>query len=455
MQGRIEFRGPSATAGYFRNPTATARLFDGGWLDTGDLGYLVDGELYVTGRVKDIIIRGGHNVHPQELEEAVAQLPGVRKGGVAVFPAADRVHGTERIVVVVESLERSAQARAQLVARVNGLALDLIGLPVDEVLLAPPRSILKTSSGKLRRGACREAYERGELGSRPPPAWRQLARLACEGATARLSRGARRLVELAWGLRALATAGALAPLAWIAVVAAPGLARRRRIAASFAGFAMRVAGIKVRVARAEREARGPAVVVANHASYLDSIVLMALLPGEYAFVAKRELRESFAIGHLLEAVGCLFVERFDAHEATLDAAALQSRLQAGESLVVFPEGTFSRDAGLLPFHMGAFLAAAAAGVDVVPVALRGTRAMLPDGARLPRPATVELIVGEPLRAPDSSWQSAVELRRAARAHILAHLHEPDLEQTVAGHGCAQRDGCDDSASASAVSASPR
>jgi 1-acyl-sn-glycerol-3-phosphate acyltransferase len=453
MQGRIEFRGPSATPGYFRNPAETARLFDGEWLDTGDLGYLADGELYVTGRAKDIIIRGGHNVHPQELEEAVAQLPGVRKGGVAVFPAADRVQGTERIVVVVESLERSAQARTELVARVNRLALDLIGLPVDEVLLAPPRSILKTSSGKLRRSACREAYERGELGARPRPAWRQLARLAGEGAIAGLSRGARRLGELAWGLRALASAACLAPLAWVAVVAAPGLRRRRRIAAAFARLAMRFAGIEVRVVRAERKARGPAVVVANHASYLDSVVLIALLPGEYGFVAKRELRGSFALGHLLEAIGCLFVARSDVHEATLDAAELQSRLQAGESLVVFPEGTFTCDAGLLPFHMGAFSVAAAAGAEVVPVALRGTRTMLPDSARLPRPATLELVVGEPLRAPDASWKSAVELRRAARAHILAHLHEPDLEQIAAGNGRAQRAACDDPASASAASAS--
>jgi hypothetical protein len=80
--------------------------------------------------------------------------------------------------------------------------------------------------------------------------------------------------------------------------------------------------------------------------------------------------------------------------------------------------------------MGAFSVAAGARAEVVPVALRGTRAMLPDGAHVPRPAALELIVGEPLRARDASWESAIELRRGARAHILAHLHEPDLEQTT-------------------------
>ena len=124
-----------------------------------------DGELYVTGRAKDIIIRGGHHIHPQELEEAVGRLPGVRKGGVVVFPAIDRRSGTERIVVLVETREERPSARAELIARVNRLAVDLIGLPVDEVVLAPPRTVLKTSSGKIRRAACREAYERGELGA--------------------------------------------------------------------------------------------------------------------------------------------------------------------------------------------------------------------------------------------------------------------------------------------------
>ena len=88
-EGRIEFRGPSATAGYFRNADATRSLFHDDWLDTGDLGYVADADLYVTGRVKDVIIRAGRNLHPDELEEAVGNLAGVRKGCVAVFACPD------------------------------------------------------------------------------------------------------------------------------------------------------------------------------------------------------------------------------------------------------------------------------------------------------------------------------------------------------------------------------
>ena len=103
MRGTIQCRGPSATTGYFGNDTASRALWSDGWLDTGDLGYLREGELFVTGRAKDLIIRGGRNIHPEDLEQALGQLDGVSPEGVAVFACADPERGTERMVVVVET----------------------------------------------------------------------------------------------------------------------------------------------------------------------------------------------------------------------------------------------------------------------------------------------------------------------------------------------------------------
>ena len=427
-QGRIEFLGPSATSGYFHNPAETERLFDGGWLDTGDLGYLADGELYVTGRAKDIIIRGGHNIHPQELEEAVARLPGVRKGGVAVFPAIDRRSGTERIIVVVETREELPTAPAELISSVNHLAVDLIGLPVDEVVLAPPRTVLKTSSGKIRRAACREAYERGELGTSVRAPWLQLTRLAYRAFVTRSTQATRHLIDIGWGLRAMAVSACLAPWLWLTVVFAPRLAWRRRAAAAFARSALRLCGVSLRIRKPAHALHGPQVFVANHASYVDGLLLMAALPPDVAFVAKREFVASPLLGPMLRRLGCVFVERHDMHEAATGERELQAHLHAGGSLVVFPEGTFRRDPGLLPFHMGAFSAAAAANAVVVPVAIRGTRTMLPDGAVLPRPAAIDVILGEPLSPDEAGWRAAVKLRSCARQHILGQVHEPDLEQ---------------------------
>ena len=124
-EGRIEFRGPSATSGYFRNDAKTRKLIRGGWLDTGDRGYMAGGDIYVTGRIKDIIIRAGRHIYPQEIEEAVGEIPGVRKGCVAVFGAPDPRSETEKVVVLAETRETDVKARAALAvpALVRSLAL--------------------------------------------------------------------------------------------------------------------------------------------------------------------------------------------------------------------------------------------------------------------------------------------------------------------------------------------
>ena len=113
IEGRLEFKGPSATSGYFRNPEQTRKLFHGDWLDSGDFGYVVNGEIYITGRVKDVIIRGGRNIHPYDLEQAVGNIPGIRRGCVAVFGNPDPATGTERLVVLAETRETDPQARAR------------------------------------------------------------------------------------------------------------------------------------------------------------------------------------------------------------------------------------------------------------------------------------------------------------------------------------------------------
>ena len=111
QEGQLQFRGPSSTSGYYRNPEATKTLFGSGdWLNTGDRAYLSEGTLFLTGREKDIIIRGGRNISPYELEQAVGDLAGVRRGCVAVFGSKDAATGTERVVVLAEMRDRDALA---------------------------------------------------------------------------------------------------------------------------------------------------------------------------------------------------------------------------------------------------------------------------------------------------------------------------------------------------------
>ena len=166
-EGRLQFRGPAATSGYYRDAARTAELFDGEWLETGDMAYIAGGDLFVTGRHKDIIIRAGRNIYPQEVEEAVGNIEGIRKGCVAVFGSLDARRGTERVIVLAESRETDDEVLARLRQRIVEVTIDIMEMPPDDVVLAPPHTVLKTSSGKLRRAASRELYESGRIGAKP------------------------------------------------------------------------------------------------------------------------------------------------------------------------------------------------------------------------------------------------------------------------------------------------
>jgi 1-acyl-sn-glycerol-3-phosphate acyltransferase len=427
-QGRVQFRGPSSTRGYLNNPKANARLFEGDWLNTGDLGYISGGELFLTGREKDIIIRGGLNIHPQELETAVAGLPGVRKGGVAVFPASDPRSGTERLVVLAETrLDRPAQRNA-LVQAITALSSELLGAPADDVVLAPPRSVLKTSSGKTRRAACRELYEQGRLGVTQRPPWQQWLVLAGGAGAAHARRTARSTASLAWGLWVWCVFFALGAVAWCAVMTLTPVARRRRATRALTRLAVRLIRLPLRLDGLERlPAQGPRIVVANHASYVDSVLLGAVLPPDFSFAAKRELADVPFIGAALRRLGIAFVERVDAAQGVDDTHALEARVRSGESFVLFPEGTFGRASGLQAFKLGAFVIAAETGSPLVPVTLNGTRSLLRDASWLPRRHEVQVTIGAAIAPAGAGWSHALLLRDTARGAIAACLAEPVID----------------------------
>ena len=424
-QGRVEFRGPAATVGYFNNPAATRKLWHGSWLVSGDLGYLAAGELYLTGREKDLIIRRGFNLHPQELEAAVAELPGVRKGGVVVFPASDPGGGTERLVIVAETRVRERDERTRLQTEIGRLASELLGVPADDVMLAPPRTVLKTSSGKLRRTACRDLYEQGFLGREPRSVRWQMARLAAQTLRARARQFATRAAAVGWSAWAWLVFIGLGVLAWIAVLVLPTPLRRRQLVWRMDRAGWRLLGPKIRVRGIEQLSAGQCVVVANHSSYADAVLLAAVLPARFVFTAKEELAYTPVIGWPLRRIDTAFVARGGDARSIDDARALKARVDRGESLIFFPEGTFQRMQGLLPFRLGAFASAAAAHISVVPVALRGTRSLLPPERWQVQRQDVEVVVGTPIEPAGDSWKDVLALRDRARAALLQLTGEPD------------------------------
>ena len=157
--GELLLRGTSVTPGYYKRPEATQAMFHDGWLCTGDLAYLLDGELIICGRIKDVIIVGGRNVFPEDIERAVGSLDGVRAGNVIAF-GVDGYKGKETVVVVAEvKTDRPDEVRDAI----HHAALEVSGLPPRDVMLVRPGTLPKTSSGKLQRAKCRESYLANEL----------------------------------------------------------------------------------------------------------------------------------------------------------------------------------------------------------------------------------------------------------------------------------------------------
>jgi 1-acyl-sn-glycerol-3-phosphate acyltransferase len=231
-----------------------------------------------------------------------------------------------------------------------------------------------------------------------------------------------RVAYALWALLAFLAVG-LSVLLLLAVL--PRLALRRAAARAAARTFLALAGMPLVLKFAERIPAGQCVVVCNHASYLDGIVLTAALPARFGFVIKREMADVPLAGALLKRLGSEFVERFDRQRGASDARRVLRNAAHGHSLVFFPEGTFTRRPGLLKFHTGAFATATRTGCPLVPAVLRGTRRALPPSGALPLPGTIEMEILPPLAAADTS-QAAPELRDRARAAILAALAEPDL-----------------------------
>jgi 1-acyl-sn-glycerol-3-phosphate acyltransferase len=423
-EGRLQFRGPSTTRGYLDNPAKNAELFDGDWLNSGDLAYIADGDVYITGRSKDIIIRAGRHIYPEEIETAAGDVPGVRKGCVVVFGARDPRRGTERVVVLAETRETEPAVLAQLRKQIEEAAAPLLDAPPDEIVLAPPRTIPKTSSGKLRRASARQLFEHGELLLRPQPLWRQVLRLGIAGLGPQLRRAMRisgDYLYASWWWSVLVLMGAFL---WPTVLVLPTSRQRWALVHWASRAAVWLMGVRLEVTGTWPEGKG-VIVVANHASYFDALVFAAVIPGEPAFIAKKELEPQFFAGPFLRRLGALFVDRADPEGGVEDVNKAIQVAQAARMLVFLPEGTFTRAPGLLPFHLGAFIIAARQNLRVLPVTLRGTRSILRSDQWFPRRGVVSVRVGSLLSADGPDFAAAVRLRESVRAKILAACGEPD------------------------------
>jgi fatty-acyl-CoA synthase len=449
-EGFLWFRGPSATTGYYRNSKATEALLPRGpatapgeyaWVDSGDRAYRADGEFYVTGRVKDIIIKGGRNLYPHEIEELAARADGIRKGCIVAFGLKDEASGTEKLVVVAETRERDAARRAALASQVTDLVSRGLGLPPDRVELIPPGSIPKTSSGKLRREETKQLYLAGTLSESRAPAWVQIARLGTVSTLRNFGRevraGIKRGLEILYGLYFGVVFLFWIVPTWVMVQ----FIQDSKKAGQFTSAALKVlfalihCDVRV-IGKEHMETPGAKIFASNHASYFDVLPLMLGLGVPYRFVAKMEVGAMPFIGTFLKQMGHLKFNRNDPESRLRQARELEDFLRNGESVFVFPEGTFTPEDGVRPFQLGAFKAAVVTGAPIIPVSLAGTRKFLRDGTYLPRPTSVTISIHPPIypqtpgnakdQAESSDWHELIRLRDATREAIGRDSGEPIL-----------------------------
>jgi 1-acyl-sn-glycerol-3-phosphate acyltransferase len=428
-EGRLQFCGPSATQGYFHNPEQTRKLLDGKWLNSGDLAYMSGGDIYITSRTKDIIIRAGRNIYPYEVEEMVGNIKGIRKGCVAVFGTTEQLSATERVVILAETREKNKQLREVMFREIASVVSDLMGVSADEILLVAPHTVLKTSSGKIRRAACRKLYQQGQLGQTRRAVWWQLSRLALSSILPQFRQLQRKIFTTLFAGYAWLSFLILALLVWILVVTLPSLKWRWTVMRSAGRLLLFLTRTPLNIEGIKNIPHNrPFVLVANHASYLDGLILVASLAQPFSFVVKQELRNNWINRLFLQRINSEFVERFDAKKGADDANQLIQHAQNGRSFAFFPEGTFTRMPGLLAFRMGAFSTAAQAGIAVVPVIICGTRSILRAKSWFPRHGEVSVNISKMIKAQGSNWDSIIKLRDNVRAEILHHYGEPDLSK---------------------------
>jgi len=427
VRGRILFRGPSKTSGYFRNREATAAVTSAdGWMDSGDLGYQANTEVYITGREKDIIIKGGHNISPQEIEGAAADVPGVRRGCVAAFGITDPGSGTERLIVVAETRTPNPADLNRIEAEIIKVVGEEAGTPPDQVKLVPPQTIPKTSSGKIRRNETRKLYQAGELVASTRPPWMQIARLWTEniGGWTRLA-ASQAGSKLRQAYRASATLKTGIAFGFVARLM-PTRQSASRIARSGARLILAVNGRKFRLSsNGQLDGARPFIVIANRSSAVDVLTLVAALPPSVLLADERGLSNlPLGASFLLEPL--VIPPIGDA--ATMPGGTFEQRIAQAvrdrESVLVLAESAPGTAAERNRYRIEPIRAASEASAGIVPVRIQGTFRSL-DGRGLDggdsngNSAPTSIHLGAPIRTTPTDLNGITELRDQIRQAIAA------------------------------------
>lgn len=429
--GILQFTGPSAMRGYYRNPEATQAIYHDGWWDSGDYAYMVKNEIYIAGRQKDLIIKAGRNLYPQEIEETASQVTGIRRGCTVAFGVNDPKVGTEKLVIVAETPETKPAIRENIVNETIEKVSIVVGVPPDEVVLVPPRTIPKTSSGKLQRAATKRMYQEGKLVKPGLPFWLQMTKLIIRGSFITSYRFLAKVGRFIYSGYVASLLVVFLPFIWLILFLPKDAAK-----SSFRFILKTIlllSGTRIKIEGKENLKKFKKMIyVSNHASYVDSVVLFVMLPSNVLFIGKRELTKWPVVGKIFQKFDYLTVDRMDFSKNLLDTQEIENQIKAGNSILLFPEGTFTYATGLRPFKMGAFKLAVDSKTAICPISLCGTRNMLRGENPLLSPTKITATVGEPIQPSGNDWAEVTRLHSLVRSEISKHCGELSLDLISAG-----------------------
>lgn len=425
--GELQFQGPSNMRGYFNNIKATHDFFNDGWCNTGDLGYIADSELYITGRKKDVIIKAGRNFIPADIEYVVAEVPGIRRGCVIAFSINDASKGTEQLIIVAETAKVSLESMEQTI---NAKIYADLGVIADHIVLVPPRTIPKTSSGKLQRAACKALYLENKLRNKSLSFYSQVLKIGTQFSLNKAKAFINLLAQFFYTIYIDLWVLITLPIIWSVILLSSEKKAMKRIRQWFR-FIFFISFCPISVSGKENlEKTTPQIFVANHGSYLDSVFLISILPENVCLVGKKSLLKVPILKTFIKKLGYISIDKQDRLQALDDIEIVKERLRLGQSVLLFPEGTFGYAEGLRPFRLGAFKLAVDTQFPICPIAISGTRYALRGNSKLFKWHPLKAVVSEPIFPKGNEWNDINALKQQAYTIILEHGSEPRLDYVV-------------------------
>lgn len=425
--GHIQFQGPSSMQGYLANEKDTQAIYHDGWWDTGDLGYISGDELFVTGRKKDLIIKAGRNISPEAIENATSQVDEVRKGCVVAFGIKDDTLGTEQLIIVAETKVTQTHRKESISKKIITHIATVLGIPPDQVLLVSPGTVPKTSSGKLQRSACKQNYLNNKLTKKRLPALMQITKLYIMKTVSMAHDLCKKILHGIYSCYAILLMLVIVPFIWLIIIFLPKILAEKccKLCAKII-FLLFLCPVYVHNKKLLTSC-SPMIFIANHTSYLDAILLLSVVPTGSLFIGKKELLKNYLINSFYKKIGFITVDRIDFSQNIEDAKHIAKELKNKKSIIIFPEGTFTKQAGIRPFKLGAFKLAVETKTSICPIAIKGSRYILGDGHYFPKPGAVTLTVLPALQANNDSWSEVIRLSREVRKVIAKYSGERQLD----------------------------